>query len=73
MGRSSTSTDTAGPKVTNFDLGLRRANSVSALLRQAGLDAAAIDVISHGETELLVPTADGIIEARNRRVEITVR
>jgi outer membrane protein OmpA-like peptidoglycan-associated protein len=66
-------TDTTGSKVTNFDLGLRRANSVRALLRTAGLDAAAIDVISHGETELLVPTADGIIEARNRRVEITVR
>ena len=34
---------------------------------------ASIDVVSHGETELLVPTGDGIFEARNRRVEITVR
>jgi outer membrane protein OmpA-like peptidoglycan-associated protein len=66
-------TDTTGSKVMNFDLGLRRANSVRSLLRQAGLDASAIDVVSHGETELLVPTADGVIEARNRRVEITVR
>jgi outer membrane protein OmpA-like peptidoglycan-associated protein len=66
-------TDTTGSKTTNFDLGLRRANTVRALLRQTGLDASAIDVVSHGETELLVPTADGVIEARNRRVEITVR
>ena len=66
-------TDTTGSKSTNFDLGLRRANTVRALLRQAGLEAAAIDVVSHGESELLVPTADGVFEARNRRVEITVR
>ena len=44
-----------------------------ALLVQAGLDMAAIDVRSHGEAELLVPTADGVFEPRNRRVEVTVR
>ena len=66
-------TDTMGAKAGNFELGLRRANKVRTLLRDAGLSLSLIDVISHGETELLVPTRDGIFEARNRRVEITVR
>jgi outer membrane protein OmpA-like peptidoglycan-associated protein len=66
-------TDTTGSKARNFVLGLRRAHAVRDLLREAGLDLSAIDVISHGETELLVSTADGVFEARNRRVEITVR
>ena len=66
-------TDTTGARGLNFELGLRRANKVRALLRDAGLDSSLIDVVSHGETELLVPTRDGIFEARNRRVEITVR
>jgi outer membrane protein OmpA-like peptidoglycan-associated protein len=66
-------TDTTGTRNSNFALGLRRANTVRSLLRDTGLTAASIDVISHGETELLVPTGNGIFEARNRRVEITVR
>lgn len=66
-------TDTTGTRASNFTLGLRRANSVRTLLRDSGIDSALVDVISHGETELLVPTADGVFEAKNRRVEITVR
>lgn len=66
-------TDTTGTPQSNAELGLRRANAVRALLVQAGLNAAAIDVRSHGEAELLVPTADGVFEPRNRRVEVTVR
>jgi outer membrane protein OmpA-like peptidoglycan-associated protein len=66
-------TDTTGTRKSNFALGLRRANSVRELLRETGLAASSIDVVSHGETELLVPTGNGIFEARNRRVEITVR
>jgi outer membrane protein OmpA-like peptidoglycan-associated protein len=66
-------TDTTGTPQSNAELGLRRANAVRALLAQAGLNPAAIDVRSHGEAELLVPTADGVFEPRNRRVEVTVR
>lgn len=66
-------TDTTGTRSSNFALGLRRANTVRNLLRDDGLPAASIDVVSHGETELLVHTGNGIFEARNRRVEITVR
>ena len=66
-------TDTMGTRASNFTLGLRRANSVRAILIKTGLDPSSIDVMSHGETELLIPTADGVVESRNRRVEITVR
>jgi outer membrane protein OmpA-like peptidoglycan-associated protein len=66
-------TDTTGARAGNFELGLRRANAVRTLLRQAGLEPSSLDVVSHGETELLVPTANGVFEPKNRRVEITVR
>ena len=66
-------TDTTGSATSNFGLGLQRANKIRALLISAGLDASAIQVISSGESELLVPTADEVLEPRNRRVEITVR
>ena len=66
-------TDTTGNEQTNFELGMRRANAVRNLLIDAGLGAAAIDARSHGELELLVPTANEVFEPKNRRVEITVR
>ncbi len=66
-------TDTMGVSATNFELGLKRANSVRDLLVEAGLDASAVEVISHGESDLLVRTADEVAEPRNRRVEIAVR
>ncbi len=66
-------TDTTGQARANVLLGLRRANAVRTMLIKAGLTSAAIQVGSHGEAELLVPTADGQFEPRNRRVEITVR
>jgi len=66
-------TDTTGSQTSNFDLGLRRANAVRSLLIEAGLNASAIDASSHGELELLVPTANDVFEPKNRRVEITVR
>jgi outer membrane protein OmpA-like peptidoglycan-associated protein len=66
-------TDTVGTTSSNFELGLKRAVVVRKLLMDAGLDASAIEVISHGETDLLVPTPDDTPEPRNRRVEIAVR
>lgn len=66
-------TDTTGSETSNFELGLRRANAVRTLLIDAGLSASAIDASSHGELELLVPTANDTFEPKNRRVEITVR
>ena len=66
-------TDTSGDARINYALGLGRASTVRTLLMGAGVDAALIDVASHGESELRVPTADDVHEARNRRVEISVR
>ena len=66
-------TDTAGTSASNFELGLKRASFVRSLLVEAGLETSAIEVISHGETDLLVQTPDDTPEPRNRRVEIAVR
>lgn len=66
-------TDTTGTGAANFDLGRKRAEMVRGVLMDAGLDAAAIEVVSHGESDLLVPTADEVFEPRNRRVDISVR
>jgi len=66
-------TDTTGTAAGNYELGLRRANSIRSRLVEAGVDRALIDVTSHGEADLLVKTADDVADARNRRVEITIR
>lgn len=66
-------TDTIGTAASNFELGLKRATTVRNLLVEAGLDASFVEVISHGEEDRLVPTADETAEPRNRRVEIAVR
>ncbi len=66
-------TDTTDTSANNIALGLRRAALIRDLLVQAGLDRALVDVSSHGESDLLVPTADNTAEPRNRRVEVSVR
>lgn len=66
-------TDTTDSPQSNFALGLRRAEQVADVLRSRGLSPEFMTVESHGEGDLLVKTADGVKEPRNRRVEITVR
>ncbi len=66
-------TDTLGTRRANFDLGLKRATMVRTFLISAGLNARMIEVMSHGEGDLLVHTPDETPEPRNRRVEISVR
>lgn len=66
-------TDTTGAAAANATLGLRRATLVRDRLLAAGLDPALIEVASHGEANPLEPTADNTENARNRRVEVTVR
>lgn len=66
-------TDTTGDGAANQALGLRRAALITEQLVAAGIPATQIDATSHGEADLLVPTPDGVAEARNRRVEIAVR
>ncbi len=66
-------TDNTGTTDTNEKLGLERAQVVSKLIQEAGLKAHDLVVTSHGARNLLVNTPPNTPEARNRRVEITVR
>ena len=66
-------TDTVGSASSNETLSLRRAEQVSQLLKTAAAASINVDITSHGERNLLVPTPDNTPEPRNRRVEVTVR
>jgi len=77
MGSVSISTtghaDRSGSEDYNMALSLRRANAVKDALVRDGVPATAISVIGKGETQPLVPTADGVREPQNRRVEIVLQ
>jgi len=66
-------TDRSGPESYNMALSLRRANAVKDALVRDGVPATAISVIGKGEADPLVPTADGVREPQNRRVEIVIQ
>lgn len=66
-------TDTQGSDEYNDRLSLQRARAVRDQLVALGFDAARISVAGRGKREPLVPTADGMPEPVNRRVEILVR
>lgn len=66
-------TDTAGAAAANETLAQSRADFVARLLKPAAASGLQIEVTSHGERNLLVPTPDDTPEPRNRRVEVTVR
>ncbi|MEZ5287834.1 MAG: OmpA family protein [Vicinamibacterales bacterium] len=66
-------TDTTGTAESNVALGLERAGLIRDLLVGDGLDVSLIEVVSHGESDPLVPTPDNTAEGRNRRVEVTIR
>jgi outer membrane protein OmpA-like peptidoglycan-associated protein len=65
--------DRSGDKLYNFNLSTRRADLVRELLVEKGVSEAYIAVSSHGEGNPLVPTADGVSEPKNRRVEVVIR
>ena len=64
--------DRSGPENYNMALSLRRANAVKDSLIRNGVPAGAIQVVGRGESQPLVPTADGVREPQNRRVEIVI-
>lgn len=65
--------DRTGSDEYNLKLSLQRAAVVRELLSARGVSLQAMDVDSHGEGNPLIPTADGVAEPRNRRVEVIVR
>jgi OOP family OmpA-OmpF porin len=60
--------DTSGAPNYNGQLSQRRASVVAAALEAQGLASESIDVNWYGESDLAVPTRDGVASAGNRRV-----
>lgn len=65
--------DSTGSREYNINLSLKRARQVRQWLYNLDLNISTIIVESYGEEDPLIPTADGVPEPRNRRVEILVR
>jgi outer membrane protein OmpA-like peptidoglycan-associated protein len=64
-------TDTVGSQSYNLDLAARRNASVRDYLTGRGVPGGRISSEAFGESDLRVPTADGVRELQNRRVEVT--
>lgn len=65
--------DRSGSNAYNVGLSQRRAQAVADMMASLGLPPASITTEARGEEQPRVPTADGVREPQNRRVEITVR
>jgi len=65
--------DRSGSPAYNQRLSQRRADAVAAELVARGISRSEISVSAYGESRPLVPTADGVREPQNRRVEIVLR
>jgi OOP family OmpA-OmpF porin len=65
--------DQSGPERVNETLAMRRAERVRDLLVQRGVPASRIEVVGRGSRDPAIRAAQGVAEARNRRVEISVR
>src|SRR3982750_2661032 len=64
--------DKAGRPAYNQALSERRAEAVRRELERHGVEATAVQGAADGENNPLVPTADGVADAQNRRVEIVM-
>jgi iron complex outermembrane receptor protein len=63
-------TDTVGSDAYDMRLSRRRAESVASQLEKDGIASSEIAIVAKGKRDLLVPTADGVKEPQNRRVQI---
>jgi outer membrane protein OmpA-like peptidoglycan-associated protein/outer membrane protein W len=66
-------TDLSGTAAYNQKLSVRRAQSVEAELVHDGVSQGEISIHGFGESNPLVPTAPGVREPQNRRVEIILK
>ncbi|MBP0443953.1 OmpA family protein [Roseomonas sp. SSH11] len=65
--------DRSGTPQYNQRLSMRRAEAVAAELSRRGITRDQMSIQAFGESRPLVPTADGVREPQNRRVEIVLR
>jgi outer membrane protein OmpA-like peptidoglycan-associated protein len=65
-------TDSSGSNAYNQRLSERRAKATADALVSKGVDKAKLQVDWKGETQLAVPTGDGVKEPLNRRATISV-
>lgn len=65
--------DRSGPDKYNMALSVRRARAVRDALIKGGIPADQITVVGRGESELAVPTPDGVKDPANRSVVIDMR
>lgn len=65
-------TDTSGSAGYNQALSVKRANVVTETLVQMGARREAIELSGVGESDLAVPTGDGVREPKNRRTVVTL-
>ena len=65
-------TDSSGSNAYNQRLSERRAKAVADALVQRGVAQTKLQVDWKGETQLAVPTGDGVKEPLNRRATISV-
>ena len=65
--------DRSGTPQYNQRLSERRAAAVAAELERRGVSRSSMSIQAFGESRPLVPTADGVREPQNRRVEIVLK
>ena len=63
--------DTYGSDKINEKVSLDRAQSIAKNFKD--LNISRLEIVSFGEKNLLIKTKDGVIEPKNRRVEIQIR
>jgi outer membrane protein OmpA-like peptidoglycan-associated protein len=66
-------TDRVGRVAYNEELSWRRAEAVTQDLVELGVRRNCIAVRYYGESDPLIPTPDGVGDARNRRVEVEIK
>lgn len=66
-------TDLVGTHPFNDALSRQRADLIRNELVRLGVAPQNIEVVARGKRDPIVPTADGVAEPRNRRVEVIVR
>ncbi len=65
-------TDTRGSKAYNTRLAQRRADAVAGAVSSRGVDRSSLRVSASSELDPAITTGDGVREALNRRVSITI-